>query len=243
MKSRLRTWDWGLWTAAAALVCGCYDPYPRRAFDDEWERARNLPPPDGNIRVRVDTFEVDEGERTAFGMAAAYRDANVTVVGSAGWSSNGLVVWAGTSDLVARFSADTRRFRTRKHSQSSITVIDGGEASMAVVQELPVVVTHAIPVYDGAVVVRTITVAVTGTGFQVRPRKTAGGRVDLEITPWVRDLRRGVIVMTELSTRLTVQSGCPVAILQHETSRDTLGTFFFSRGRSRVLMVVTADAP
>lgn len=212
------------------LLAGCYGPERHRRTDDEWDAARRAPVPAGNIRIQVETFEYDTAE-TVRAVASGSLVAE--------WSSNGLAVLSWD----ARASTNWRRDRSYTYRAASLLVADGTEGSFDVVQEVPVRATAVIPVYGGAVVVRSLEIVPVGTGFNVRPKKVDASHVDLEITPWMRDIKRGVIAVTELSTRLRVEVGQPYMILQHEAQRETLGTFFFSRGSRRVMMILAVEAP
>ncbi len=212
------------------LLAGCYDAAPRREFDEDWERYRNAPVPEGNVRVNLEYFEYEASDRAALSVALGAQIA---------WSSNGLGAVADAR-IVADIRASWQRERTRSHRSSTLLVADGFEGEMAVVQEVPAAVAHVIPVYDGAVVVRSIEVVAVGSGFRVQPKR-AGGKVALKLTPWVRDAKRGMILVTELSANLLVEAGRPVVIFEHEARRESLGTLFFARGARRVMMVVTVE--
>jgi hypothetical protein len=227
-------------------LAGCYEP--RRREPDPWERYERGGVPEGNIRIRVETFEVDVSDGTAFDAAFRYKDDDVFVAGGDIYGSNGITVFGGNSEFLGAIRASRVGRWTRRDNENFVLVADGHEAEMHVVQSSPMAVDHVIPVYGGAVVVRTIEQAITGSGMLVRPTSQSDGTVLVEVTPFVSHAEGGLrktIRLVELQATLRVRPGKPVVLLSHRESRDTLGTYFFSwrsaRGARKVLMVLTVE--
>ncbi len=220
------------------LLVGCSDPMPRRERIYEGRQLADAVPP-GNIRVQIETYEFDTTDVAAFGVAVRYADEDVGIEGAAGWRTNGLRIFAVSANFSAEFALDTRNYKSRRNTTASLLVADGYEGSLDVVQEIPVQAVTVIPIYRGAVVLRTLEIVPVGSGFAVRPRSVDASTVDIALTPWLRDFRRGAIEVTELSTQLRVPVGRPIVIMQHESREQTIGTFFFSSGARRRLMVLT----
>lgn len=226
-----------LW--ALLILAGCYEP--RRREPDPWEKYSNQPVPEGNVRIRVNYFEFDAVEREAYAAAARYKGEDV-VVTAGDISANGVGVWA----VRAAFLSEMRT--TRRDQEQFLLVADGFEGQMHVVESSPMPVTHVIPIYGGAAIVRTIEQVVTGSGMYVKPQTQSDGSVLVELTPYV-SYREGrgfsTIRITELSVTLRVKPGQPVVILAHEEREQSFGAAFFSarssRGLRRVLQVLTVE--
>lgn len=221
------------------LLAACYEPRPREP--DPWEKYANQPVPAGNLRVRINTFEFEASEREAYGLAARYKSGDV-VVTAGDISANGVGVWA----VRAAFVSEMRT--TRRDQEQFLLMADGTEGQMHVVESSPMPVTRVIPIYNGAVIVRTIEQVVTGSGMYVRPESQSDGTVLVEATPYVSYREgRGIstIRLTELSVTLRVRPGQPVVILAHEEAEESFGAAFFSarssRGLRRVLQVLTVE--
>lgn len=230
----------------AAVLFGCIEPRPREP--DPWERYVDAGVPAGNVRVRVEAFEFAAEDRAAFDLALRYRDPSVAVSAGSLGGSNGLTLWAGTPNFLAAFRAESSRFRSRRATTQFVVVADGHEGSFQSFDVQAVPVLRVIPVYRGALVVRTIQGLVTGAGMAVRPRVLPDGRIDLELEPWLA-VREGAnpksVRVTELATRVVVEAGRPVVLAAQDETRDTLASVLLgSRSATttrRTLLVLVAE--
>ncbi len=229
--------------ALLALMGACLPPPEREP--DPWERYAQAPVPPGNVRVRVEAFEFAAEDRAAFDLALRYRDPSIAVSAGRLGGPNGLTLFAATGNFLAAFRAESRRYRSRRETTQSLLVAEGAEGSFQSVERRAAPAAVVIPVYDGAVVVRTIRTEGTGSGMAVRPRPLPDGRLEIELTPWLASREGGGIRLTELSTRVAVRPGTPVVLLSADETSETLGTALLglrsSAGLRRTLLVLVAE--
>jgi len=180
----------------------------------------------------------------AYDLAWKYRQRDVVVSGGGIYGSNGAAIWGGTRDFVAALRAATSSVRTRRDQEQFLLVADGFEGQMHVVESFPIPVLHAIPIYQGTVIVRMIEHIVTGTGMYVKPKTQSDGTVLVALTPVV-SYREGTTRLIELAVTVRVRPGEPIALLAHEEAQQSFGGSFFSvrssLGMRRILQVLTIE--
>lgn len=192
------------------LLSACAETRPREP--DEFERFRNQPVPAGNFRIRLTRLE------------AAGRETQGLTRISTVWDSNGAAVWIATSGWLRQHS--------RRREEQMLLVADGHQGMMQVSEWGRAVVTRAIPVYQGTVLVRTIDTVVTGSGFAVGVAGEADGTVHLRLQPYFSgggESGGGPIEVVELRTEVRVRPGEPILLMELDEAGETFASAFFRR--------------
>ncbi len=225
---------WQTWSsqrfrrAARSAEVGSSRPLPDPRAGSDLEE----PLPDGPgrmVRIDLERFAVEAADSTAFDLAVRYRDDRLTAGAGDLGGSNGLVVIGAGAQLAAGLRTHRARGVAHETTSQFLVLMEGGEASFEATESTPVVRDVVIPVYRGAVVVRTIQDQVTGSGFRVRVRRATAQGIDVELTPYFHRARRGeALFVTELSTRLTLAPGRPYAILAERAAGSTMASALLS---------------
>lgn len=207
-----------------------------------------MPIPRGNIRVTIDTFEFLDRDTAAFDLAVRYRDPNVGIGIGELYRTNGLIAFAAQKNFVAAFRAQSSKFRSSKHTSSFLVMADQSESRLEVLEKMPVPMLHVIPIYNGAVLVRSVEYRVLGSGLYVRPVSIGPASVQLEVTPFLATEDAGapsITRITELTTRMVAEDGRPYVIMGSNEQAQSVGAAMFSyRSQTtmrRLLQVLTVD--
>ena len=224
-------------------IGACYDA---RRPEDPWEKYANADPGPGNIRIDVRTFIFSAEDATYYEAALQYRGDRITVSAGGFSDRTGLILFGGRSDFLGAFRLASRKARTREERQTFVVVADGAEAQISMLDKRFVPVTRVIPIYRGAVLVRTLETVVTGSGLYVKPKRTDRGTIILDIVPFLatQDSGRGrPIRITELRTTVEVTPGKPLVLMADERYRSSFGWALLSGGSRRqsrrILQVLT----
>ncbi len=216
-------------------TAGARVPGARPVSDDPGSRrpSGREPRPGRHVRIQVERFLVETQDTEAFDLAFRYRNAGLDVSAGSLGGPNGLVVFGADEHFAAALRTQRTRGRTRESSQSFLLVMEGGEAMLETLQVQPVARTVLVPVYRGAVVVRTIQEEVTGSGFRVRIDRADHDGVDLELAPYFHRARRGeTLVVGELATRLRLLPGRPYTILAERGGQTSVASALLSTRRA-----------
>jgi type II secretory pathway component GspD/PulD (secretin) len=208
-------------------MSACGPPPPREPdpWDEGWEEAgRASAVPEGNVRVDVSAFEIDErdAEGWSFFWAAS------VPIGGGHLSINGLTSATGGPRFFARLDAWQRRSTVKRMSAPFIVVADGYPASIEVgdVRREPVTVVYR----RGGVVVETFEWTKAACSLEVTPRTLGDGRIEVRVRPMVAHREgRGSTRFAELETVAVVAEGEAMIIGGASSSEQTLGSTFFSR--------------
>lgn len=225
---------WGVVLGVAALVSCAEGKAERGSRHAEVDRilaeTRALPLMPGVARVTVHNYSIDERDRAAIDAAARLRTGHGRVrVGRLGGPANGLTIRASTGDVDAalRVSEDSRF--SRSHTEAFLVLNEGASGGLQVlrVRREPWLV--AVPVYRGALLVRTFREEVTGTGLFVRVDRAGRGLATLTLTPYFNRARDGEAVrVEELATTVTLQAGVPYVVMHSDDERQTIGEALLS---------------
>ncbi len=243
----------------AALAWGCESPpgadrprAPREpwATAEMWKDAANQPLPPGVVRVKIERYEVDERDRQAIEAAIRYRDEQVDVSAGGLTGRNGLMIFAAESGVSGALRVRDDSRYTRRSSSQFLLLNEGTRGSLQMIEQSYRPWRVVVPVWRGAVVVRTIRAEVTGTGMFVTVSKATPGAVTVRLTPYF-DRRRaagrenGRIVINELQTTLTVVPGRPYVIMQDQRHDHALARGLLSHrsdeAHAQVIVVLTVD--
>jgi hypothetical protein len=218
---------------------------PRRDPMDDYYR---MPIPRGNIKVNIDTFEFLDRDTDAFDLALRYRDSSVSAGIGDIYRTNGLIAFAAQKNFVAAFRAQSTKFRSSRHTTSFLVMANESEGRLQVFEQAPVPVLHVIPIYSGAVLVRTVEYRVLGSGLYVRPVSVGPTSVQLEVTPFLSYEDAGAPSITrivELTTRMVAEDGRPYVIMGSNDQSQSVGAAMFSyRSQTtsrRMLQVLTVE--
>ena len=128
--------------------------------------------------------------------------------------AHGSVSIGGAEEDGVHIRAHDSRSQHRGQTESFISVMSGSSAYLWVGREIPFTQRWAYLTHTHAHEVETVEFQRVETGFEVRP-VVAGDRVHIEIVPRIsslEDRERGVIRLTEASTKVTVLRGQWVTI-------------------------------
>jgi type II secretory pathway component GspD/PulD (secretin) len=144
---------------------------------------------------------------------------------------HGSVTIGAAEDEGVHIRAQDSRTQHRGQTESFISVMSGSSAYLWVGREIPFTQRWVYLTHTYAHEVETVQFQRVETGFEVRP-VVAGDRVHIEIVPRIsslEDRERGVVRLTEDSTKVTVLRGQWVTIggtsaQSNEAIRDILST-------------------
>jgi hypothetical protein len=230
-----------------ALV-GCVVEDRRSSREDRFPEPQTYRVPKGNIGILVETYDFSEKEREAFDAALRYRDSSVEVGAGGVYGPNGMMLFGAQRNFSAAFRAQTSRTSSRRYTSNYLMTMENSEAQLISVDQAAVPTVHVIPIYNGAVFVRSAEYRVTGSGMVVRPLSIGGTSAQVELTPFVSYVEKehpgaDVVRLTELTTRVVVEDGRPYVIMSTSEQAQSVGTALFSyRGQSgarRILQVLT----
>jgi type II secretory pathway component GspD/PulD (secretin) len=144
---------------------------------------------------------------------------------------HGSVTIGAAEDEGVHIRAQDSRTQHRGQTESFISVMSGSSAYLWVGREIPFTQRWVYLTHTYAHEVETVQFQRVETGFEVRP-VVAGDRVHIEIVPRIsslEDRERGVVRLTEASTKVTVLRGQWVTIggtsaQSNEAIRDILST-------------------
>ena len=242
---------WGVVLSAVLLAACTESKTERESHHAEVDRilaeTRALPLMPGVARVTINNYTIDERDREAIAAAVRHRGGHGRVrVGHLGGPTNGVTIRASTGDVDAalRVSKDSRY--SRSHTESFLVLNEGASGSLQVLEVRREPWLVVVPVYRGALLVRTFREEVTGTGMFVRVDRAGGGRATVTLTPFFNRARDGRAVrVEELATTVTLQPGVPYVIMHADDQRQTIGEALLSSGstteRRRVIATLMVD--
>jgi type II secretory pathway component GspD/PulD (secretin) len=142
--------------------------------------------------------------------------------------AHGSVTIGGAEEEGVHVRAHDSRSQHRGQTESFISVMSGSSAYIWVGREIPFTQRWVYLTHTYAHEVETVQFQRVETGFEVKP-VVAGDRVHIEIVPRISSLERGVVRLTEASTKVTVLRGQWVTIggtseQSNEAIRDILST-------------------
>jgi type II secretory pathway component GspD/PulD (secretin) len=145
--------------------------------------------------------------------------------------AHGSVAIGGAEEEGVHVRAYDSRSQHRGQTESFISVMSGSSAYLWVGREIPFTQRWVYLTHTYAHEVETVQFQRVETGFEVKP-VVAGDRVHIEIVPRIsslEDRERGVVRLTEASTKVTVLRGQWVTIggtsaQSNEAIRDILST-------------------
>lgn len=231
----------------AVLAVSCVEVRPGYTREDVPWQPDPVPArvPPGNVRVTVDVWEFAEADAGAFGAVAAGFDAKAPVAVGVFLKDNGIAVRAGRRDFVAWFRAEAAKFRSQSFRSGTLLIAEGHEGSFSIVRREGEAIELEVPVYHGAVRVRTLRVLSEGSGFRVTPIPREGGQVDLRLSPWLMNPEGRETVLAEVETRLAVEPGRPYVFFEEAVREARLGAVLLGRrsavAERRVVMAVTVE--
>jgi type II secretory pathway component GspD/PulD (secretin) len=168
--------------------------------------------------------------RFRFKEASLSMDRDISTSGRVS-GEHGSVAIGGAEEEGVHVRAQDSRTQHRGQTESFISVMSGSTAYLWVGREIPFTQRWVYLTHTYAHEVETVQFQRVETGFEVKP-VVAGDRVHIEIVPRIsslEDRERGVVRLTEASTKVTVLKGQWVTIggtseQSNEAIRDILST-------------------
>lgn len=168
--------------------------------------------------------------RFRFKEASRSTDRDISTSGKIS-GEHGSIAIGGAEEEGVHVRAQDSRTQHRGQTESFISVMSGSTAYLWVGREIPFTQRWVYLTHTYAHEVETVQFQRVETGFEVKPI-VAGDRVHIEIVPRIsslEDRERGVVRLTEASTKVTVLKGQWVTIggtseQSNEAIRDILST-------------------
>lgn len=217
------------------VLCACTETKTEREshhaeVDRILAETRALPLLPGVARVTIHNYTIDERDRAAIDAAVKYRADHVGAsAGHLGGRSNGVTIHASTGDIDAALRVSRASRFSRSHTESFLVLNEGSSGSLQVLQVRREPWLVVVPVYRGALLVRTFREEVTGTGMFVRVDRAGRGMAAVTLTPYFNRARDGrAIRVEELATTVTLRHGVPYVIMHADDQRQTIGEALLS---------------
>jgi type II secretory pathway component GspD/PulD (secretin) len=218
-----------------SLVQSLLSPEGKASLDERTNSIIVVDTGESVAKIRAFIARMDkpaEQVRVRFRFQEASRSTNRDISTSGRVSGkHGSVAIGGAEEDGVHVRAQDSRAQHRGQTESFISVMSGSSAYLWVGREIPFTQRWVYLTHTYAHEVETVQFQRVETGFEVKP-VVAGDRVHIEIVPRIsslEDRERGVVRLTEASTKVTVLRGQWITIggtsaQSNEAIRDILST-------------------
>jgi hypothetical protein len=200
----------------------------------EGNTARSQNPEHWNIRIRMESAELDQTTIRRAGIDWNVTSGNVRVGGSTPLQANGLRIGVTSPNVNASAVFGRSSSTVRQSSSMLLTTLNNHPATLSLRTIEPNQLSGQIVIYGhgGTTVLNRYDTRITGVELRVKPEVIDNGPyLRLHLIPILARSGQHAVEIRELRTTVRVRSGQSVLLSSADQQRSTFGTTLFSSGQ------------